>query len=115
MDAQMSQDILEAGTGFMIGLAETLKKLEEKGYTENLSARYDHFEAQSGRVQLYPDDFVVDHLIRFENTSDPDDQSVLYAISAPAHGVKGVYVESYGTYHEELSPIMLEAIKDHPH
>lgn len=101
---------LEAGTGFMASLAETIRAFERKGYTENLVPRFDHFELHSGRERLAPGEFVLDEVRRFENTSDPDDQSILYAISAPAHGLKGLYVDSYGTYHDELSERMLRSL-----
>ena len=92
-------------------LTEELHRLEAAGYTENLSARFDHFEARSGEIQLDPKQIVVDDHIRFENTSDPDDQSIAYAIRDPKSGIKGVYVESYGLYHDELSQQMIELLK----
>jgi len=109
------QEMNEAGTGFMLSLTDGIQKLKEQGYKDNLVPKFDHLEFDMGRVKLYPQDFTIDKMIRFENTSDPGDQSILYAISCPEKGVKGVYVESYGTYHDELSELMLERLKDHPH
>ncbi|MGZ3742334.1 MAG: phosphoribosylpyrophosphate synthetase [Pseudobdellovibrionaceae bacterium] len=108
-------DILEAGTGFMLSLSEALHQLEEKGYSENLSARLDHFECRSGQLKLYPKDVRIDGIIRFENTSDPDDQAILYAISIPTLGLKGIYVDTYGLHQDELSREMTERLKNHPH
>jgi hypothetical protein len=107
-----AEDELEAGTGFMLQLAEGIQRLEILGFTENLSIRYDHFEARSGEVKLYPGDFKIDGMLRFENSSDPDDQSILYAVSSRDGKVKGAHVESYGLYHEELSPEMLKTFKN---
>ncbi|HEY8270929.1 MAG TPA: hypothetical protein VIG33_08570 [Pseudobdellovibrionaceae bacterium] len=115
MEKINSLDILEAGTGFMFSLSEALHQLEKKGYSENLSAKTDHFECRSGRFKMYPKDIRVDGIARFENTSDPDDQSILYAISAPSQGLKGVYVESFGIHQDELSKEMIERLKNHPH
>lgn len=107
------QDILEAGTGFMLSLYQMVTQLEHKGYSENLGARGDHFEARSGAIKIYPKDFVVDKMLRFENTSDPDDQAIIYAISAPNLGIKGVYVDSYGIYQDNnLSPELLRALRE---
>jgi len=108
-------DELEAGTGFMLSISEVIKQLSQKGYSENLSAKRDHFEARSGELKLFPDEIVIDNIFRFENTSDPDDQSILYAVSSPAKGVKGLYVESFGAGQEELSREMIERLKNHPH
>lgn len=112
---EIYKDIEQAGTGFMHALPETLKKLQSQGYTANLTPMQDHFECELGEVSLYPDDFTVDKIVRFDNTSDPDDQSILYAISAKKGGIKGVYIESYGPQSVDLSAKMLEALKDHPH
>ncbi len=114
LDAK-SENVLEAGTGFMMPLVDALHKLQSKGYVENLTPKFDHFECRSGEIKVYPDDMLIDHVYRFENTSDPDDQSIAYAVSCPKAGIKGVYVESYGLYHEELSEEMIQKFKDHEH
>ena len=102
---------LTAGTGFMLQLREGLRHVEDLGYVYNWTPRYDHFEGNSGAIKLEPEEFVVDGLMRFENTSDPDDQSILYAISSKDGRYKGTYIESYGLYHDDLSPEMLERFK----
>ena len=110
-----TKDVLKAGTGFMMPLVEELHRLKEDGYTENLIPCFDHLSCRSGEIEMKPDEFNVDAIFRFENTSDPDDQSIAYAISCPKAGIKGVYVESYGLYHDELSPEMMEKLKEHEH
>ncbi len=110
-----TQDILKAGTGFMMSLYQMVTQLEHSGYSENLGARGDHFEARSGEIKLYPKDFVVDKVLRFENTSDPDDQAIIYAISAQDKGVKGIYVDSYGIYQDSISPELLRALRQDLH
>ncbi len=108
---QQDNDQLKAGTGFMINLCDTIKLLEARGYTENLVPGFDHFTCRSGEMTLYPRDFFIDEIFRFENSSDPADQSILYAITCHKHNIQGLYVESYGVYHDELSAAMLERIK----
>lgn len=105
----LNQDQMQAGTGFMACLSDAIRDFEKKGYSENLVAEYDHFRAQ--QISIYPEEFYVDQIVRFENSSDPDDQSILYAITSHEHGLKGLYVESYGLYHESLSSTMLDRIK----
>lgn len=109
MDSIQSKEILKAGTGDMLGLTDVIHHFEHQGYTENLVPVFDHFT--SGEIEIYPSDFTIDEMYRFENTSDPDDQSILYAISLPNFSLKGIYIESYGLYHDELSTEMLERIK----
>ncbi len=102
---------LQAGTGFMMCLSDAIRHLNALGYTENLGAAFDHLCGQSGAIKLYPHEIVIDEIFRFENSSDPDDQAILYAISAPDRGIKGLYVDSYGVYHDELSNMLLARIK----
>lgn len=115
LDHSRPNDMQEAGTGFMVMPTEAMKALEKKGYVKNLVLKFDHFEVDSGHEKIYPDEFEVDQVVRFENTSDPDDQSILYAISSDPHGLKGLYLESYGLYTEDLSRSMIEKLKAHPH
>lgn len=109
------EEIGQAGTGFMFSLVEGITAMQEKGYKANLVPKFDHLECDMGAIKLYPGDLVIDKVIRFENSSDPGDQSILYAVSSPNLDIKGIYIESYGTYHDELSEDMLERLKDHPH
>lgn len=108
--SQNTNDTLRAGTGFMLQPIEALEDFKKDGYDCNLVAHYDHFELDCGRVRVFPAEFVVDEFVRFENTSDPDDQSILYAISSASDGWKGLFLESYGLYHEDFSPEMLRKL-----
>lgn len=93
------------------GLEKIIRDFQRRGYKENLTPAYDHFYYGPDKVKLYPHEIFFDEVVRFENLSDPDDQSILYAISAPAKNVKGIYVDSYGLYHDNLSNSMIERMK----
>lgn len=108
---ELPKDMTAAGTGEMQCLSEALKKLQAKGYTHNLTLVYDHYKTEDGKIKLYPKDIFYDEVMRFENTSDPDDQSILYAISSLADDIKGIYVESYGLYHEDVSPQIIKRMQ----
>ena len=95
----------------MICVTDSIKELQKKGYKENFELQFDHLACRDGKFQLYPQDIFFDEVIRFENTSDPDDQSILYAISVPKKNMKGLWVVSYGLYHEDLSQSMIERMK----
>lgn len=101
----------QAGTGFMLCLSDAIRELEKKGYDKNLAAKSDHFCCDCGDTKLYPQDVFIDEIIRFDNSSDPSDQAILYAISCDKKNLKGLYVESYGFYNEQLSLALIERIK----
>lgn len=106
---EIAREELEAGTGFMPGLAETMQILKEYGgYTRNLSMVGDHFECDSGAFKLYPADLIVEKVYRFENSSDPDDSSILYAISDPTQNLRGLYVDAYGIHQGPIFPELLQ-------
>lgn len=111
MEIAEAKDMEQAGTGDMMGLSDTIRELQKKGYKENFVPCYDHLTFGSGYLKVYPRDIVFDDIFRFENSSDPADQSILYAISYPALNIKGLLVDSYGVYHDELSKAMIERIK----
>lgn len=109
--AEIPDDMEKAGTGKMQCLADAIEQLKAKGYTHNLTLAYDHFKTEGAEIKLYPKEIFFDEVMRFENTSDPDDQSILYAISSLADDVKGIYVESYGLYHEDISPLIIKRMQ----
>lgn len=92
-------------------LAVAIKEFESKGYNESLIPCFDHFYFGPDKIELYPHEIFFDEIVRFENFSDPDDQAILYAISAPTKKTKGLYSESYGLYHDDLSQAMIERMK----
>lgn len=107
---QKASDMHQAGTGLMLSLSEGLKSFQDNGYTANIIPVFDHFSINDGKIRLEPDDIIVDDILRFENSSDPDDQSILYAISNVEGSIKGLYVDSFGRYHDELSEEMLKSL-----
>lgn len=105
------KDMLKAGTGMMMTLTQGIRELRDRGYKSDFIPHYDHFSACHGEVMIYSRDIIIDDILRFENSSDPGDTSILYAISVRSGHIKGLYVDSYGTYHDELSPEILESIQ----
>lgn len=76
-------------------LSETLSALRNEGYTLDFNIQED-VVMDHADIQLSPDEFEIDRVYRFEGMTNPDDQSVLYAISSKKTGVKGVLVNGYG-------------------
>lgn len=87
-------------------LIEALNGLKKQGYTEdfNLQETCIHCGAD---IRLHPDEFVIDEFYRFEGDSNPDDSSIVYAISSLNGELKGTLVDAYGMYASSLSPAMV--------
>ena len=94
-------------------LLETVNNLKEQGYTEDFNLQQQCIECRDGSYRIFHDEFEIDQYFRFDNASDPADQSIVYAISSPKYGLKGVLVNSYGIYSEPLTDEMLNKLRVH--
>ena len=80
----------------MKSLAECTNKLTTQGYTAQFKA--DESGTLKADDKTYqPEDVVIANFFRFEGFSDPEDNSILYAIEA-TDGTKGTLVDAYGPY-----------------
>tara|TARA_R110002124_G_scaffold150610_1_gene317320 strand:+ start:7592 stop:7798 length:207 start_codon:yes stop_codon:yes gene_type:complete len=67
-------------------------------------------ECASLDIGIQPEDFQVDEVYRFEGMSSTDDNSILYAISSK-NGIKGLLVDAYGVYDENISEEMRKRLR----
>lgn len=91
-------------------LLEAINDLKQKGYTYDFNLKPNCLECASLKIEIHPEDFQVDETYRFEGMSSTDDNSVLYAISSE-DGVKGILVDAYGVYAENISETMRKKLR----
>jgi hypothetical protein len=84
-------------------LSEAINDLTNRGYTYNFNMKGDAIECAENHQQLHPDEFEIDEKYRFEEMSDVDSESLLYAISSKKDDVKGLLVNAYGAYADYAS------------
>lgn len=92
-------------------VVEALGDLKLRGYSTDFNLKPDCLECPSMQLQLHPEEFEVHEVYRFEGASNPDDNSVLYAIESN-QGLKGVLIDAYGVYAEALSLEMATKLKN---
>ena len=92
-------------------LVEGINALKEQGYVEDFNLKKYCLECQDGKFQVLPDEFEIDKFFRFEGDSNPDDSSILYAISSEKHGLKGILVNAYGIYSQDIADEMLKKLR----
>ncbi|NLR59369.1 phosphoribosylpyrophosphate synthetase [Chitinophaga polysaccharea] len=82
-----------------LSLTDALSDLKQRGYNADFTAETDTFCLYSGEfdTRLDPREFHVDECYRFDCNSNYNSNAVLYAISAPASGVKGTLIDETGT------------------
>ncbi|MGB2759974.1 MAG: phosphoribosylpyrophosphate synthetase [Maribacter stanieri] len=91
-------------------LSEAINGLKADGYNYDFNICLGHIECNSLKLKLHPEDFEVDKMYRFEGMSSTDDNSVLYAISSKK-GIKGLLVDAYGVYAENISEPMRKKLR----
>jgi hypothetical protein len=93
-------------------LSEATNDLKKRGYNVDLNLKPTCIHCPSHNLQFYPEDFTIDEFYRFEGMSNPSDNSIVYAISSNT-GMKGVLVDAYGMYAENLNDAMIKKLKIH--
>ncbi|MBL7832535.1 MAG: phosphoribosylpyrophosphate synthetase [Cyclobacteriaceae bacterium] len=90
-------------------LSQAMTALKQEGYVYDFNLHPEWIECPPLNRRFGPQHFHVDQVHRFEGMTNPDDSSVLFAISS-SDGVKGLLVDAYGPYSDSLSPLMNEKL-----
>src|SRR5262245_22929381 len=92
-------------------LSEAMAALRAQGYTEDFNLQMHCLECTVHEIELFPHEFEIDKVFRFYGPSDPDDESILYAISSDKYELKGLLVNGYGFSADNLTQEMVEKIR----
>jgi hypothetical protein len=90
-------------------LSEAINDLKKRGYKEDFNLHSECVQCRSLNLQWHPEKFTIDEYHRFEGMSNPDDNSIVFAISSD-NGVKGTLVDAYGMYSENLNDAMVRKL-----
>ena len=94
-------------------VSEAINDLVKRGYDHNFNLKEDCVYCDSKGLHLKPEEFEIEEVYRFEGETDPADESIVYAISALHHSVKGVLVNAYGTYSDSISAALVAKLSFH--
>lgn len=94
-------------------LSETINGLANLGYTHDFNIKDECIACHRANITLSPDDFQIDQVYRFEGDSDPEYQSILYAISSTKFDVKGTLVNGYGISSDETTTKLIDRLNTH--
>ncbi|HEX2900866.1 MAG TPA: phosphoribosylpyrophosphate synthetase [Bacteroidia bacterium] len=92
-------------------LLEAIDGLRAEGYTEDFNLLQNCIECREKAYKIFHDEFVVDKYLRFEEDTNPADQSTIYAISSEKYGLKGILVNGYGIYSDPITDEMLNTLQ----
>lgn len=76
---------------------EITDRLREKQYTDDFEIKEGKLHARNADKTFAPADLMIEKVYRYEGESNPDDNAIVYALTAK-DGTKGVLVDSYGAY-----------------
>lgn len=92
-------------------LSETTNGLKKEGYTLDFNIQDECIVCHQTNTTFSPEDFHIDKVYRFEGDSNPDDESIVYAISSPSFGVKGILVNGYGPSDDAATSKLVERLR----
>ncbi len=92
----------------MKSLSTCLNKVISDGFTEDFKVTEKGLEGLHNKKLYQSGDVQIVNFFRFEGTSNPDDEAVLYVIEAN-DGTKGTLIDAYNLY---ADPLVGEFIKN---
>ena len=93
---------------YMKSLSTCLNKVIMDGYTEDFKVTEKGMEGLHNKKNYQANQVHIVNFFRFEGTSNPDDEAVLYVIEAD-DGTKGTLIDAYNLY---ADPLVGEFIKN---
>ena len=91
-------------------MVDALEDLKKRGFTLDFNLANGVLHNSEQNINLEPDDFEIAELYRFEGMTDPGDSSILYAINSDKYHIKGVFVNGYGVYSDDVSEDLLKKL-----
>lgn len=91
-------------------VTEALTDLKSRGYLYDFNLQRNRFYCPDLKREYEVQQLQVKEAYRFEGNTDPADEAVVYAI-ATNDGVKGTFVNGYGTYADTESEELLQLLQ----
>ncbi len=96
----------------MTTLSQITNKLLAEGYTTDFNVTENTTDGPGKYLQTHPEEFIIDKHYRFEGVSDPEDEAIVYAISSTMNEVKGVLINGYGVYSDQVTNDLVKKLQE---
>ncbi|UGU16955.1 phosphoribosylpyrophosphate synthetase [Sinomicrobium kalidii] len=93
-------------------LSEAIEELKKEGFTQDYNLQDKGVKNKEKNSHIPAEDLNVLQMYRFEGNTNPDDNSVLYAIET-AKGERGLLLDAYGVYSGNISREMMDKLRIH--
>lgn len=92
-------------------LSEVIQAIQKDGFKENFMVKESLLFAPEANKYYAALEVRIANFYRFEGTSDPGDNSILYAIES-TDGVKGILIDAYGAYSDEMTTNFIKEVEE---
>lgn len=99
----------------MISIAEAVDRLTAAGYRDDFRAEADGLRSRDTGLLFAPEDLVVDEIVRFEGTTDPDEEAVVLAVRSRAGETRGTWTTAYGPVADPVDSTIMARLPQHRH
>jgi hypothetical protein len=93
-------------------LVEGIQALRDQGYIEDFNLKENCLECRNGQFRIFHYEFIIDKQFHFDFDEDTAGYSVLYVITSDKYKLKGLLVNGYGIYSEDITNEMLDKLKN---
>lgn len=100
-----------SGGSEMETLTEAIARLERRGFDAELIARPGGLLERDREGAVAPETLVVEEIVRFEGTSDPQDEAVLFALRSEDDRLRGTFLSTYGPHTGPENAAVLERLR----
>lgn len=95
----------------MTSMTACMNKLQSDGYTNNFKVDERELVSLDTERKFKPEQVHINNFYRFEGPSDPDENSILYAIETDS-GERGMLTDAYGAYADPNVSKFIKEVED---
>ncbi len=88
-------------------LIEAISYYKSLGYIEDFNIEQNYLACSNATFKILPNEFKVDNFYRFDAMTNPEDESIIYAISSEKYNIKGILINGYGASSERTTNDLL--------
>ena len=92
-------------------LIEAINGLKSEGYTLDFNLDENCIICSNKIHRLNTSEFKVDKYYRFDGDTNPEEESIIYAVSSMDNKIKGVLINGFGNMSDDLTNEMIEKLK----
>lgn len=107
---RLSEQLPSGTSDEMKTMSSCMTKLDNLGYTAQFKAEGNLLHSLNTQQAYRPEQVQIVNFYRFEGTSNPEDNAILYAVLTDS-GEKGTITDAYGAYNDEAISVFIREVE----